>query len=263
MTEEATNSEEFSSEDETSLPESAEQSETQETVEASEEVVEEAQPRKATAKDRIDELTRLRREAERDAEYWKAKALSPQPQQEAAPQPQEAPQAPSPEAYEAGEFDHRYIRDLARWEAKQEVAQAIATVRQEQSQAETAREWQARIAKAAETMPDFEEKVMIGGQRGEWVCSQEMADAIQATDKGPELAYHLASNPAEAARISRLSPALQYMEIGKLEAKLTQPKPKTVTEAPAPPPQSRGSGGQFKPNPDTDDFASFDRTYGN
>lgn len=262
MTEEATNSEEIPSEDETSLPESAEQSETQETeAEATEGEAEEEKPRKATAKDRIDELTRLRREAERDAEYWRAKALqAPEP----PPQPvqQDGDGRPDPEKYEAGEYDPRYVEDLTDWKARTAVeryAQSLTA----QTQAERAQtEWQSREAKAAEALPDYEEKVILGAQRKEWACSPVAADAIKMSEKGPELAYHLASNPAEAARIYRLSPALQLMELGKIEANLSQPKAKTATTAPTPAPQVRGSGGKFATPPDTNDFAAFEKQYG-
>jgi hypothetical protein len=106
-----------------------------------------------------------------------------------------------------------------------------------------------RVWTGSRTLPDFEEKVLVGAQRGEWACSQEMGEALRVSDKGPELAYHLASNPAEAARISRLSPALQLMELGKLEAKLTAAKAEDRNQAPTPIPQSRGSGGKFQVSP--------------
>jgi hypothetical protein len=63
-----------------------------------------------------------------------------------------------------------------------------------------------------------------------------MAETIQASDVGPELAYYLGSNPREADRISRLSPYLQAKEIGKIEAKMADnPIPiKKTTSAPAP-----------------------------
>jgi hypothetical protein len=258
MTDEA-NSAPEGTEEENSLPESAD-AETQETVETTEAEAEEDKPRKPTAKDRIDELTRLRREAERDAEYWKAKALQPE-----APQvhtPAATPSAPDPEKYEAGEFDSRYIKDLARYEAKQEVAEAMAAAKAEQQQGQSLAVWTSRLNAAAETYSDFEEKVVLGAQRNEWACSPEMGEALRASEKGPDIAYQLATNPAEAARISRLSPALQYMELGKLEAKLAQPKPKTVTSAPEPTTQVRGSGGKFVVDPSTDDFAAFDKQYG-
>jgi hypothetical protein len=74
-----------------------------------------------------------------------------------------------------------------------------------------------------------------------------MAETIQASDVGPELAYYLGSNPREADRISRLSPYLQAKEIGKIEAKMADnPIPiKKTTSAPAPikPVTARGTNG--------------------
>ena len=62
-----------------------------------------------------------------------------------------------------------------------------------------------------------------------------MAETIRASENGPELAYHLGSNPKEADRISRLSPFLQAKEIGKIEAKLAENPPvKKTSSAPAP-----------------------------
>jgi hypothetical protein len=62
-----------------------------------------------------------------------------------------------------------------------------------------------------------------------------MAETIQASDVGPDVAYYLGSNPREAERISRLSPYLQAKEIGKIEVKLTDNPPvKRTTNAPPP-----------------------------
>jgi len=47
-----------------------------------------------------------------------------------------------------------------------------------------------------------------------------MAETIQSSEIGPELAYYLGSNPKEAERISRMTPLSQAKEIGKIEAKL-------------------------------------------
>jgi len=71
-----------------------------------------------------------------------------------------------------------------------------------------------------------------------------MAETIQASDIGPEMAYYLGSNPREADRISRLSPFLQAKEIGKIEAKLSDnPMPvKKSTSAPPPINPVKGSG---------------------
>lgn len=62
-----------------------------------------------------------------------------------------------------------------------------------------------------------------------------MAQTIQASDIGPDLAYYLGANPKEADRISRLSPFLQAKEIGRIEAKLADNPPvKKTTNAPPP-----------------------------
>lgn len=62
-----------------------------------------------------------------------------------------------------------------------------------------------------------------------------MAETIQASDLGPEIAYWLGQNPKEADRISRMAPLFQAREIGKVEAKLTaDPPAKKTTSAPAP-----------------------------
>jgi hypothetical protein len=80
-----------------------------------------------------------------------------------------------------------------------------------------------------------------------------MAQAVQSSDAGPDIAYYLGSNPKEADRISRLSPILQAKEIGRLEAKIASDVPvKRSTSAPAPisPVTARTSG---NPSYDTTD----------
>jgi hypothetical protein len=62
-----------------------------------------------------------------------------------------------------------------------------------------------------------------------------MAETIQMSEVGPDLAYYLGSNPREADRISKLTPYSQAKEIGKLEAKLaSEPVLKKTTSAPPP-----------------------------
>jgi hypothetical protein len=62
-----------------------------------------------------------------------------------------------------------------------------------------------------------------------------MAQTIQSSDVGPDMAYYLGSNPKEADRISRLSPLQQAKELGKIEAKLADnPVVKKTSSAPAP-----------------------------
>jgi hypothetical protein len=62
-----------------------------------------------------------------------------------------------------------------------------------------------------------------------------MAQTIQASDNGPDIAYYLGTNPKEADRIARLAPFLQAKEIGRLEAKVaSEPVTKQTSKASAP-----------------------------
>jgi len=62
-----------------------------------------------------------------------------------------------------------------------------------------------------------------------------MAQTIQASDNGPDIIYHLGTNPKESARIAALPQFLQAKEIGRLEAKLAATPPvKRTSTAPAP-----------------------------
>ena len=81
-----------------------------------------------------------------------------------------------------------------------------------------------------------------------------MAQTIQASDNGPDIAYYLGTNPKEADRIARLQPFLQAKEIGRLEAKIaSEPITKRTSSAPAPisPVTARGghSGGYDTTDP--------------
>jgi len=88
--------------------------------------------------------------------------------------------------------------------------------------------------------------------------SNAMAETIQASDIGPDIAYYLGTNPKEAARIAALrSPILQAKEIGKIEAKMaSEPILRKTTSAPPPiaPISGRGSGA---PSYDTTDPRSI------
>ena len=62
-----------------------------------------------------------------------------------------------------------------------------------------------------------------------------LADIVESSEAGPEIAYYFGNNPDKAAEIASMTPYAAAIEIGKLEAKVqTVPKPKNVTKAPTP-----------------------------
>ena len=75
--------------------------------------------------------------------------------------------------------------------------------------------------------------------------SETMAQTIQASEIGPDIAYYLGSNPKEADRIFRMTALMQAKEIGKIESRLSDNPPvKKSTSAPPPitPVTARTSG---------------------
>lgn len=177
--------------------------------------------------------------------------------------------APDPDKYDFGEADARFIADLSRWNARQEfrAQEQQRAIASELNRINT--QWDAEVAKPelAEKYPDFAQVVTEGAKTGKWDCSPLMALTIKDSEVGPDVAYHLAKAPTEAARIARLSNVEQAMEMGRLEGRYlaqkqtaaASPPPVKVSTAPPPPVRSRGAGGKFAVEADTDDFAAFDK----
>jgi hypothetical protein len=143
------------------------------------------------------------------------------------------------------ESTEAYVEALASQKAEQLLAQR----EQQKQQAELLESYHDREEKAREKYDDFEQVAY----NPNLPITTVMAQTIQASDVGPEVAYHLGANPKEAERISRLPPFLQAKEIGKLEAKLiAEPPTKKTSTAPAPiaPVTARSTGG---PSYDTTD----------
>lgn len=192
-------------------------------------------PRRRSPQERIDEVTRARREAERERDYWReaaAQAFEPPPQ----------PYPADPHLAAQAEFQHR-------------VEAAVEARVVEQG-------WNSQQASFAEQQPDYFEVI-----QGRWPCSEPMADAIRTSEAGAAVAYHLASNPDQARKIAGMTPLAQIREIGRLEARLGREAaggstPWTVSAAPSPAPLGRGGGGRFKIDPATADFAAFEKQYG-
>lgn len=81
----------------------------------------------------------------------------------------------------------------------------------------TAKEaFEARVEDVKVKYPDFDQVVY----NDQTPISEYAAAAIQASDVGPDVAYYLGANLAEAKRIYNLPPLLQVKELGKIEAKL-------------------------------------------
>ena len=207
--------------------------------------------KKKTAKERINELTAARKEAERLVEAEKAEKAAlaarlaelesklkaePTP----APTPATKEDAPSPSAvnedgtlkYPLGEFDPLYIADLTRYTidsvSKEREAQAkIAEQQKAQQEYNQAlqNQWNTKIAETEAKLPDFRTKSQdlvgtfstLAPDYGEF-----LAQTIMGMDAGPEVLYHLANNLDEAKQIVDKGPLGAALALGRLEARFTK-----------------------------------------
>jgi hypothetical protein len=137
--------------------------------------------------------------------------------------------------------------------AVKKAEELIAARDRQTQQAQVVEAYSEREEKARDKYDDFEDVVYNPKLR----ITDVMAESIQSSDNGPDLAYWLGSNPKEAERIARLSPILQAKEIGKIEVRLADNPPvKKSTSAPTPisPVTARSSG---SPSHDTTDPRSI------
>jgi hypothetical protein len=187
---------------------------------------------------RIDELTRRRHEAEREAAYWRSVAQ----QGKAQPSAQAAPEKPSPDKYD-NYAD--FVEALADWKADQKVKSAFAERSAQTAQQTVQETFSGRVTEFVKTAPDYVD--VVGNS--DVPVANHVAEHIMDSDVGPQLAYHLAKNPDQALRLNAMSPTAAAREIGRIEATLAKPQSagtppppaKKLTEAPAPA-NTSGSG---------------------
>jgi hypothetical protein len=137
--------------------------------------------------------------------------------------------------------------------AERKAEELLARREQARAQSEILESFHDREEEARNKYDDFEQVAY----NPKLPITNEMAQTIQSSEVGPDIAYYLGSNPKEADRISRLSPLQQAKELGKIEAKLADnPVVKKTSSAPAPiaPITARSSG---SPATDTTDPRSI------
>lgn len=234
------------------VEETAEESSTSEEVETEQDAEKAPQPRKPGIQRRLDELTANWREEQRRArqlEEQNAELLRRVLQSDKAPEPK-APTQPvtEPKLDQFQTYDE-YVGALADYKAEQRIQawQNEQRAQQEaQQRANVQSEFQRRAAEFRAEASDFD---MVAFNPSLPV-SDAMAEAINASDMGPQVLYYLGKNPNEAARIAAL-PAIQAArELGRLETRISLPQPKTVTSAPKPVTPLDGGGSSRAIDPD-------------
>lgn len=191
---------------------------------------------KTPTQKRIDELTRLRREAERDRDYWREHANRPTP---AKPEVEAAPEK-VPTLAEHNYDEVAYQAALAKHLKAETARQVREELKREQTE-QTARQRRESFGKREQVFAAKHEDYLEVTRDNSLPISQAMVELLQESDAGPDVLYHLANNRDEALQISQMDEKSAARAIGRLEAKLETvkpaPVPKPVSKAPPPPPQ--------------------------
>lgn len=203
---------------------------------------------------RIGELTREKHEARREAEYWREQALKNQPPAK------EAKGADTPLTLEAFDYDQeKFLSALAERKAQEIYQKAEDARRQAEAQRhqqEVRQSFQERADAFAAQHEDFAD-VVYGNTA--LPINDVMAEYIQQSDAGPQVAYHLGTHPDEAAKIASLPAFAAGAALARLEDRLAAPpanetpaQPAQITRAPPVAKRVSAAAPGIKP---MDDFA--------
>lgn len=213
---------------------------------------------------RIDQLTKQRHEALREAEELRAENRKLKESQKVEP-PADDPR-PSFDSYDSVE---QYEQDIEAWSRRQ--AQRESQAKPQDPSGPSVEEQEAidRIQnaaiEAADRYPDFEDVVYDPSLP----LTQEMIRAAADTESVVDVLYHLGQNPQEAQRLSQLKGTSLIREMGRLEARLeasnsgngaAQPSQggEQPTSAPEPIQPVRGNRAKREPtNPDELDIDTW------
>jgi hypothetical protein len=216
------------------------------------------------ARERIEELAAQNKALREYGEFFRQRFEESQRQTPASAAP--AQEQPDPEP-DADSFDDpkAYTKAYSEWSRKQiakEVAKATETARTE---GKTAAEKAFAAAREKERLKGLDDQFTIRSQQFAeknphyWTVignpaltfmNGEFLEAIKSSEKGPELAMHIANDPKLVAQLAGKSVPQRLTQLGRIEAELSRPPPPPkVTAAPAPPtPIGGGAGGEVDPS---------------
>jgi hypothetical protein len=209
---------------------------------------------KSGAQKRIDALVYQRHQAEREAAYWKQQA---QAVQSGSAEPR-LTDFETHDEYDQAMLQHRIDQGVNRGLSK--TAEQQATKFEQQAQSAAAETYNQRVTEAVTRIPDFVEVV----SKSDVPMSPALHEALMDSERGPELVYHLAKNPAEAVRLNNMSVRQMDREIGRLESsfgtKPAAPTPPAARTTSAPAPIKPGSPASAPANTDPNkmDQAQFE-----
>lgn len=220
-------------------PEAVESTEGQEedqpaedTTQESEEQASETRKRRERRKALSERLERERKEAVAEAEEAKARLAKIEEATKTARPPKES----DFDTYDqymiaVGAYQARTaLNEDAKGEITERATRADTRLKEVDAQREyeAAQAWADQRTEAQSRYADFDSVV------GAVPITRDTADLILSSDVGADVAYYLGSNPPLAHAIARMNPVEAAREFGRIEAKISAPKPRTKSNAPEP-----------------------------
>jgi hypothetical protein len=193
---------------------------------------------------RIDEITKARREAERERDFWRSEA---EKRVVAESQQYSVGQKPTLEQFDYDQ--EQYLEALADYKLQSKLAEKEAQSRTQQVNQHEFQEVQQFKQREYEVMsefPDYQQKVYAN----DVPITDTMAKAIRIDENGARVAYFLATYKDIAYRVANLSPREQYLAIGDISEKINQATSASaagkVSNAPNPVPSVSSRGATAK-----------------
>lgn len=142
--------------------------------------------------------------------------------------------------------------------AEQRIAdrEAQASTRTAQAKREAMEAFNDRLDDVREAIPDADKVLKAAADRE---VKPHVSELVVDSEKGALLAYYLAKNPAELAKLNGMSAIQAAKAVGVLETRLTLAKPNRTTSAPAPAkPVTGAAAPSFDPSKASmDDYAAW------
>lgn len=164
------------------------------------------------------------------------------------------------ERYDTLSYDEQQalqVRHAVRQERAEELAQSAQFKEQEAARVREEM-FKQRLAEAAEIIPDLDRVITDPTLPVTTVGAR----FIQESEKGPQVAYWLSQNRADAARIASLDPLTQAYELGRIEARISSaPAARKVSQAPAPVPKVAGGANAGAKDPSSMSMAEYAEWY--
>lgn len=167
---------------------------------------------------------------------------------------------PDPSEFAAARAVWSYQQSAAERDAG-EATTAAENARRQAEQFELAeqqiaqQQWMEQLVEARVRYADFDEVVLDPSVP----ITAQVANIIRGSDNAADIAYYLGKNRAEALSIAQMHPLSAAREIGRIEAKLSAPKPRTETKAPPPitPGKASGSGAKSPDKMSADEYRAW------